>query len=328
MQRIMKQVKQLSPLTYQKHPIHGESRTWAETNCYVDVLVELLHGLGYDPVAALAFTIGIDYEGDQWTFFKYPHEDLYALYGIEIQELNPWHSLVEHVDKQLALKRPVLVEMDSFFLPDTAGTAYKSQHVKSTIAINAMDIDKKYLGYFHGSSYYELEGDDFINIFQLDGLAHERMLPPYIEYVKTRQLNEPLSKQQQLKISLGLLKRHLQLAPRQNPFTVFKKAFEKDLPWLLEAGIETFHIYSFATLRQYGACFELVSSYLNWLAVQDQTELEPAIESFTHIANTAKALQFQLARTVTRKKPLSLSSIDDMATSWDKGMTTLKQKYL
>jgi hypothetical protein len=79
------QVQSLNPLTYSRHKIHGDSRTWTETNCYVDVVVELLHGLGYEPIAALPFTLGIDFEGDQWTFFKFPQEDLLELYGIEIQ---------------------------------------------------------------------------------------------------------------------------------------------------------------------------------------------------------------------------------------------------
>ena len=47
-------------------------RAWAETNCYVDLWVELLHALGHDPIAALPFTLAIDFEGDQWTFFKFP----------------------------------------------------------------------------------------------------------------------------------------------------------------------------------------------------------------------------------------------------------------
>ena len=266
----MKQVKHLNPGEYVKHAIHGSERTWAETNCYVDVLVELLHGLGFEPSAALAFTLGVDFEGDQWTFFKFPHEDLMALYGLEIQEFNPWRSLVEHVDKQVSLGRPVLVEMDSFFLPDTAGTAYKIAHVKSTIAVNAIDIEQKYLGYFHGQSYYELQGQDFIDLFQLNGLVHERMLPPYIEYVK---LNRAPAAQDMVAASLGLLKKHLQLIPSENPFVKFKAAFAQDIEWLLTQEIDKFHIYSFATLRQYGACFELMAGYLQWLQKNQQEHL-------------------------------------------------------
>ena len=323
----MKQVKALSPASYERHLIHGAERTWAETNCYVDVLVELLHGLGYEPAAALPFTLGIDFEGDQWSFFKFPHEDLFALYGMEIQEFNPWRSLAQHVETQVGLGRPVLVEMDSFFLPDTAGTAYKLAHVKSTIAVNAIDIEQRYLGYFHGQSYYELTGQDFIDIFQLGGLVHERMLPPYIEYVKLRNLHEVPRGKALVDASLVLLRKHLQLIPRDNPFVRFKDAFARDFDWLLTQEMETFHLYSFATFRQYGACFELVETYLKWLQQQGQQNLDAAIQAFATISNNTKAFQFQLARAMARKRPIDLAPLDEMAAAWQTGISQLLALY-
>lgn len=323
----MKQVKELNPQTYKRHLIHGADRTWAETNCYVDVLVELLHGLGFEPAAALPFALGIDFEGDQWSFFKFPHEDLFTLYGIEIQEFNPWRSLAEHVDMQVSLGRPVLVEMDSFYLPDTAGTAYKIAHVKSTIAVNAIDIEKRHLGYFHGQGYYELEGQDFVEIFQLNGLAHERNLPPYIEYVKLRGLNPVPRGAALIEASVELLKEHLRLVPVENPFIKFKQTFARDFDWLLTCEMETFHLYSFATLRQYGACFELVETYLKWLKQNGQTNLDPAIDSFSAISNSTKAFQFQLARAMARKKAIDLTPLDEMANCWQGGMSGLIDAY-
>ena len=323
----MKQVKALNPARYERHLIHGAERTWAETNCYVDVLVELLHGLGYEPAAALPFTLGIDFEGDQWSFFKFPHEDLLALYGMEIQEFNPWRSLAQHVETQVGLGRPVLVEMDSFFLPDTAGTAYKLAHVKSTIAVNAIDIEQRYLGYFHGQSYYELTGQDFIDIFQLGGLAHERMLPPYIEYVKLRNLHEVPRGKALVDASLVLLRKHLQLIPRDNPFVRFKDTFARDFDWLLTQEMETFHLYSFATFRQYGACFELVETYLKWLQQQGQPDLDSAIQAFATISNNTKAFQFQLARAMARKRAIDLAPLDEMASAWQAGMSQLMTLY-
>ena len=323
----MKQVKALNPARYERHLIHGAERTWAETNCYVDVLVELLHGLDYEPAAALPFTLGIDFEGDQWSFFKFPHEDLFALYGMEIQEFNPWRSLAQHVETQVGLGRPVLVEMDSFFLPDTAGTAYKLAHVKSTIAVNAIDIEQRYLGYFHGQSYYELTGQDFIDIFQLGGLVHERMLPPYLEYVKLRNLHEVPRGKALVDASLVLLRKHLQLIPRDNPFVRFKDAFARDFDWLLTQEMETFHLYSFATFRQYGACFELVETYLKWLQQQGQQNLDAAIQAFATISNNTKAFQFQLARAMARKRPIDLAPLDEMAAAWQTGISQLLALY-
>src|SRR6185503_20625642 len=139
---MMQRVLALDPSTYERHQIHGdESRLWAETNCYVDIWIELLHALGHDPVAALPFTFAIDFEGDQWTFFKFPLLDLYELYGLDVQELAIWRPLVAHVEEQVSRGRPVLVELDSFYLPDTAGSAYKIAHQKSTVAITDIDVD-------------------------------------------------------------------------------------------------------------------------------------------------------------------------------------------
>src|SRR4051812_34108369 len=127
----MKQIAALDPAHYQRHLIHGENRVWAETNCYSDVIIELMHGLGHEPIAALPFALTIDFEGTQWTFFKFPDADIRDLFGLDICELAPWRPLVEHIEEQVGLGRPVLVELDSYFLPDTAGTAYKLAHVKS-----------------------------------------------------------------------------------------------------------------------------------------------------------------------------------------------------
>lgn len=324
----MKQVAALDPANYQRHLIHGENRIWAETNCYSDVIIELLHGLGHEPIAALPFVIAVDFEGDQWTFFKFPDADIRELFGLDICELAPWRpQLVEHIDEQLGLGRPVLVELDSYFLPDTAGTAYKIAHVKSTVAVNAIDIENNRLDYFHNQGFYRLEGQDFIDIFQTSGLVHERMLPPYIEFVKKIPDFQPLGADELLLASQQMLKTQLSRAPIDNPFPTFKTKFERDLPWLLNADIETFHAYSFVTLRMYGACFELAATYLNWLNDQRVPNVLTAATAFNDISQTTKALQFQLARAMARKKPLDLSPIDAMAQQWQTGMDELRAHH-
>lgn len=323
----MKRIAALDPSTYQRHLIHGENRVWAETNCYSDVVIELLHGLGHEPIAALPFTFTIDFEGDQWTFFKFPDADLLELYGLDIQELAVWRPLVNHITEQVAAGRPVLVELDSYFLPDTAGSAYKLAHVKSTVAVNEIDTEHRHLGYFHNQGYYALDGADFSDVFQLGGLVHERMLPPYIEYVKTRPDFEAPTAGSLVDASLSLLKKHLGRGPHDNPFVHFKTRFAQDLEWLMNADMESFHAYSFATLRQYGACFELSETYLRWLGEQGVDELDLALLAFQKISQTAKTFQFQLARSMARKKTLDLSPLDEMATQWELGIAVLRRQH-
>jgi hypothetical protein len=310
-----KQVFELDPNSYARHLIHTQDRSWAETNCYVDVWIELLHAWGFDPIAALPFTLAIDFEGDQWTFFKYPLADLYELYALDVQELALWRPLVTHLEEQVELGRPVLVELDSYYLPDTAGTAYRHEHVKSTVAVIEIDATRQRLGYFHGQGYYHLHGDDFVDVFRLSGAANPSILPPYAEFVKRRTAAAPRG-EALLQASLRILQRQLQLLPETNPFEKFKPRFDTDLQWLDGEPLETFHQYSFATLRQFGACYELAATYLGWLQAQHVAGLEVPIAAFTDLSSGAKTVQFHLARAMIRKKPLDLSALDTMAARW------------
>jgi hypothetical protein len=322
-----KRILALDPGSYRRHPIHGEGRTWAETNCYVDVWIELLHALDHEPVASLPFTLTIDFEGDQWTFFKCPLVDIRDLYGLDVQELAIWRPLAAHIEEQIDRGRPVLVELDSYFLPDTAGTAYKLAHTKSTVAVNEIDIEARHMGYFHGPGYFHVEGEDFLDVLRLRGEPDPAALPPYVEFVKIRSRPAP-DASALVPGSLGLLRKHLALVPIENPFLSFKGRFEGDLDWLLRESLDTFHQYSFATLRQYGACFELTHTYLRWLAGQGEHGLEEPIAAFREISDGAKAFQFQLARAMSRRKPLDLTPLEAMAESWERGVTGLRQRYL
>lgn len=324
---MMKQIIALDPKNYQRHLIHGKDRTWAETNCYADVLIELLHALGHEPIAALPFTLAIDFEGDQWTFFKFPLADLYDLYGLDVQELAIWKPLVTHLEEQVALGRPVLVELDSYYLPDTAGTAYKLAHVKSTVAVVEIDVENNHMGYFHGQGYYHLDGEDFLQVFRLNGELDPAMLPPYVEFVKMRREGN-LPQPKLLETSINILRKQLRLLPNQNPFQTFKPRFQQDLDWLMTESLETFHQYSFATLRQFGACYELAHTYLQWLQQQGEVGLEDAIAAVNELSSGAKAYQFQLARAMNRNRPLDLAPLDTMAQHWEHAMESLKKLYL
>ena len=323
----MKRCLELDPNTYQRHRIHTQERDWAETNCYVDIWIELLHALGHEPIAAMPYTLAIDFEGDQWTFFKFPLADIYDLYGIDVQELAIWQPLVQHVEQQVALGKPVLVELDSYFLPDTAGSAYRLAHVKSTVAVVEIDVEERHLGYFHGQGYYHLNGDDFIDVFRLRGEPDPAILEPYVEIAKLRSSDQQ-DDLSTLDISLMLLRKHLKLLPVENPFLSFKDKFKEDIKWLEGGSLETFHQYSFATFRQFGACFELAANYLDWLAELGETGIIDARNNVKSISETAKVYQFQLARAVSRNKSLDLMPIDSMGECWELAMGVLKGKYL
>jgi hypothetical protein len=318
----------LDATTYARHALHSGDRAWPESNCYVDLWVELLHAAGAEPIAALPFTLAIDVEGDQWTFFKFPIADLDLLYGVEVFELNVWRPLPLHVAEQLVLGRPVIVEVDAFYLPDTEGTSYGAEHVKTSIGIQALDANTERLGYFHNAGYYELSGKDFGGVLRLNGrLLDPEFLPPYVEVAKLdgrpQRTNRNL-----LESSLALLHAHLSRRPAVNPFRRYAVRFPADLEWLVREPLAHFHSYAFATLRQCGAAFELAGTYLRWLETAGERGLGSVAAGCDLIANTSKTLQFKAARGVSLGRPFDASPmIETMARAWDDTMAVLVDRY-
>ena len=94
----------LDPEAYVAHPIHGDERTYSETNCYVDCLVELLHAAGLEPEAMLGGAAAVDFELDQWTFFKPTPGDLFRLYGIDLHEVQPYRGFPTLIATRLAAR--------------------------------------------------------------------------------------------------------------------------------------------------------------------------------------------------------------------------------
>jgi hypothetical protein len=311
----------LDPSAYSPHPLHDGERMWPETNCYVDLWIEVLNVLRLPPEAMLGFTVTQDFEGDQFTFFKVPLEDLEALYGIRCTELAIYDRIERHVAEQVRRGRLCLVEMDSYFMPDTQGVAYRREHGKTTVAINRIDIDRRELDYFHNAGYFQLAGDDFEGIFQLDRSADELPFLPYAEFAKLPE--RPADEGSIRQTSLRLLKFHFGRRPNDNPIRAFSTVFPSQVEAISERPFEFFHKYAFNTLRQLGANFELAGSHLDWLS----PAFAEAGAMARVISETAKSVQFQLARALTRKKfePLR-TALDPAADAWDAMMGLLEKR--
>jgi hypothetical protein len=318
-------IPQLAAAGYQRHVLHGEGATWVEKNCYGDLWIEVLHALGLDPLASLGYTVGVDFEGDQWTFFKPPHSDLRALYGVDIQELTLWRPLLEHASEYLAAGKLVSVEVDAWWLPDTAGTDYRQQHTKTTIAMASLDVDAQRLGYFHNAGYYELEGEDFRQIFGIGVAPVPALLPPYAEFVRVdRMVKRP--PEELAAISWRLLREHVEWRPATNPFTRFGERLAQELPGFAERSLPRYHAWAFASVRQAGSAFELAASHLRWHAQFGRPELLPAAECFDAIAQGNKTLILKAARSVNSGRPLEAAPLcDELAQSWQRGMELLHE---
>lgn len=312
----------IEPANYQPHSLHSAERDWPETNCYVDLWIEVLASHGVSPEAMLGFTLTQDFEGDQFTFFKVPLEDLERLYDIRVTELAIFDRVEAHVTQQIERGRLCLVEMDSFYMPDTRGVAYQSEHGKTTVAINRLDEAARELDYFHNGGFFTLSGDDFDGLFQRH--PPEGALPflPYTEFAKFP--SAPVSITRQRKEAAYLLHQHFNRRPQTNPIRAFAEVFPQQAAKLAERDFSFFHKYAFNTLRQLGANFELLASHLRWLG--GETCFKQAAEQVMSISGTAKAVQFQLARAVTRKSFDRLgSAMEPAIEAWDVLMSSMSR---
>jgi hypothetical protein len=314
----------LDPSTYRRHALHADDRVWVEKNCYIDIWIEVLHALELDPVAMLGFTVAVDFEGDQWTFFKPSHGELWDLYGVDVQELNVWRPILDLALAYVGDGKLVSTEANAFWLPDTAGTDYRTQHTKTTIVIQDIDVERRRLGYFHNAAYHALEGEDFVQLFRV-GMPHDpAFLPLFAEAIRVdrvvRRTPAALAA-----LATGFLRRHLARRPVDNPVKRFGERFARDLPWIQGEGLAFYHAWAFGTVRQLGAAFELAAQHVRWLAASDPSaDLVAAAEAFEKISATAKAFILKAARAVNGKRAFDAAPMmDEMATAWQTGIDLL-----
>jgi uncharacterized protein DUF1839 len=303
------------PATYRAHALHATSRSYQETNCYADVLIELLHGCGFEPLAAFGHLVRMDFEGDQWTFFKPPPEDLELLYGIDIHEMQPYRPLPVQISEQIAAGRTIIVELDSWYLPDTAATSYRREHVKTSVAADAIDPEAEVLRYFHGTGLYELSGEDYRGVFRFGDTAPD-VLPPYTEIVRF-DAGEALAADALREAARGLLARHLRRRPQSNPFERFGGSLTGALDALLQSGLEDYHAYAFATVRMAGSAFEVAADHARWLLGD---EAAGAQQAMGEIVDGCKALSFRLAR---RRAFDPSATVAGLAQAWETAMAAL-----
>ncbi len=307
----------LDPARYRPHALHGSDRIWPETNCSVDLWIEVIAALGLEPAAAMGFTVTMDFEGDQFSFFKIPPEDMESLYGLRLGELAIFDAPERHAAEQVGRGRLVLMEVDGFHLPDTRGVSYRTEHGKTTVGINRIDLDAGRMEYFHNGGYHALAGEDFAGVFQLESRTAERPFLPYTEFVKIGRApgGDVRAKAE------ALFARHWARRPADNPVRAFQGRFAAQAVALYERPA-FFHKYAFNTLRQLGANFELMAAGLDFLGATDAAV--PALA----IAEGAKTVQFQLARAVARQRAEALPAmLAGAADAWDLTMERLNRRF-
>ncbi|WP_072688128.1 DUF1839 family protein [Rhodococcus marinonascens] len=304
----------ISPEGYEAHAIHADGRTWAETNCYLDLWVEILHSLGLDPVPAAACALSARFDGSQWTFIKFKTEDLFALYGIDVGEMNVWRPVLAHVEDNLAAGMLSTVEVDAYWLPDTAGIGYHEARTKTTIVANYVDREAHVLEYFHNSGYHRLVGEDFRGVFGLDHPG-ETTFTPYVEQIRFE--GNPRYHPERFD---AVVRRHVDMRPTGNPVRDLGKRVVADVPWIRESGVETFHLWTFGVLRQCGAGAELAADLCEYLGRNGFIGAAEFAPGFREVAQGAKSVQFQVARAARGRSVDPSAQLDAMADAWECSM--------
>lgn len=148
---------------------------------------------------------------------------------------------------------------------------------------------------------------------------------PYVEFIK---FGPASSAHRQIEMSRTLLAQHLRRRPARNPFTAWGDVIGADIGRLIERPPEWFHTYAFSTLRQAGANFELLATYLAWLQEHGDPALERARLAAEAIAGGTKIMQFQFARASARGKvPDVADAIRQLATDYDIALDSLMNGF-
>ncbi|MDE2362460.1 MAG: DUF1839 family protein [Hyphomicrobiales bacterium] len=295
----------LSPAGWRPHRLHALDRDWPETNCDLDLWIELAQARGGEAEAILGFTASQDFQSDQFDLLVPPKEELERFFGAVVRPLALYEKFEDHFVRRISDGGFVLLETDACYLPDAAGVAYRRRHVKSTIAIAAIRPAERTLDYFHNLGFWRLEGDDYdMVVHRPPHLQGDEIIPPYAEAIVFDR--EPLRGRALRAAARERLALRLSRAPRRDPVAAFGASLAPRIAALAGKGAHAFHDWAFHTLRQLGANFELLADHLAWL---EADAFEPAVIACKQVSAGAKTLQFQLARAVARGRTPNADAI-------------------
>lgn len=313
----------LAPKDYVQHALHDHNQNFRETNCYTDLIIEIVNGLGLNPLACLGYTLAADFEDDQWTFGKPSHFDLQNLYGMRVEELSLYKDLETQMLTQIGRGVIPLVEVDAFHLPDTVGIDYRTGHAKTTVGISYLDPERKVMHYFHNATFTSLSGEDYDGILKPAVAEHSGYLPPYCEMIKLEQVKS-LSEDALKLLAFASAKHHFSKR-HDNPIDAHAQSMAMHQQQIVDGGLPAYHAYTFVALRQLGASHQLGAHFLRWL---DNAALNETATHFDAIAQISKSLVLKLARVANSGKVADFSNaFTDMSHHWHQSHNQLQTYF-
>ena len=173
----------IDPETYVPHRLHAPGRTYLETNCYADALIELLHARGDEPLAMFGYIVATDWEGDQFSYAKPRYADLERLFGIEIHKMLPYRTCPSTSRRSSA--RTHCLSGDRLLVA--------SRHRRHHLPPRASEDDGRpgddrprheRMRYFHNAGVFELGGDDYRGAFRMLPQFTADVMDPFTEVVR------------------------------------------------------------------------------------------------------------------------------------------------
>ena len=281
--------RDLDPATYRRHAVHGDGRIWAETNCYVDIWIELLHALGPRAGGRAAVHARDRLRGRSVDVLQVSAAAICSSCTASTCRNSPSGGPLVGAHRGAGRAGPAGARRARLVLParhgghrrtarprevDRRRDGDRSRACGSSATFTARAITSSRAT----TSPPRSACDD----------ADPARLPPYVEFVKTHDAPSPDAARRDLGRSAaapparGAARqpvRSLRAAVRARPR-------RRSSPRTSSSSIST----SFATLRQFGACFELSATYLRWLAAQGETGLEDAAAAFRTISESREAI--------------------------------------
>ena len=210
-----------------------------------------------------------------------------------------WRPLVDHLEEQLALGRPAIVEVDAFYLPDTAGTSYHTEHVKTSIAVQR-SIALAAARLLSQRRLLRAGRHDFAGLFRLASSA-DRASAAVRGGREARGRRSARRAGARCRIARTAAL-HLARRPRDNPFRRYARALR---PTSNGWQASRCGIFIAMPSRRSGSAARRSSSAARTSAgSRDTASAARTIASACDvIATTAKALQFKTARVVNARRP-------------------------
>ena len=224
------------------------------------MIIELLHACGYEPIAAFGHLVRMDFEGDQWTFFKPPPEDLESLFG----DRHPRDAALPaaaRADRRAA--RSAVARSSSSSTPGTCPTRRPRATAQSTSRPRSPPMRSTPTARRCGTSTAPACSSSAARTTAAcSGSAEfsDDVLPPYTELVRFDAGPRLRGRRAARAPPSTLLRRHLDQAPARQPVRAVRAAARTGAAGAARAaGSSDYHAYAFATVRMAGSAFEILA---------------------------------------------------------------------